>query len=106
MGRKKKTELIIEVGAKLTKKKLTDYHNNPEYRWWDSNDKVWTTTKLSDKLPKSVIVDEIRIKDNNTKVIIAKGDDIKVLWIEMDTKKTKKVSRPMVVPLIRDEVKV
>tara|TARA_R110002020_G_C16166363_1_gene763759 strand:+ start:319 stop:639 length:321 start_codon:yes stop_codon:yes gene_type:complete len=106
MGRKKKTELIIEVGAKLTKKKLTDYHNNPEYRWWDSNDKVWTTKKLSDKLPKSVIVDEIRIKDNNTKVIIAKGDDIKVLWIEMDTKKTKKVSRPMVVPLIRDEVKV
>ncbi len=94
--------MIIEVGAKLTKKKLTDYHNNSEYRWWDSNDKVWTTKKLSDKLPKSVIVDEIRIKDN-AKVIIAKSDDMKVLWIEMDTKKTKKVSRPMVVPLSMDE---
>ena len=106
MGRKKKQQVIIEVGAKLTKKKLTDYHNNPEYRWWDSNDKVWTTKKLSDKLPKSVIVDEIRIKDNNTKVIIAKSDDTKVLWIEMDSKKAKTVSRPMVVPLNMDEAKV
>ena len=105
MGRKKKTELIIEVGAKLTKRKLIDYHNNPEYRWWDSNDKVWTTKKLSDKLPKSVIVDEIRIKDN-AKVIIAKSDDTKVLWIEMDSKKTKKVSRPMVIPLSMDNEKV
>ncbi len=106
MGRKKKTGLIIEVGSKLTKKKLIDYHNNPEYRWWDSNDKVWTTKKLVDKLPKSVIVDEIRIKDNNTKVIIAKSDDIKVLWIEMDLKNNKKVSRPMVVPLSNDKVNV
>jgi|TARA_R110002012_G_scaffold186431_2_gene353118 hypothetical protein len=103
MGRKKKEELIIKVGAKLTKKKLTAYHNNPEYRWWDSNDKVWIIKKLSDKLPKSVIVDEIRIKDNNTKVIIAKGDNTKVLWIEIDSNKTKTVSRPMVVPLTMDK---
>tara|TARA_R110000751_G_scaffold142139_1_gene245587 strand:- start:386 stop:703 length:318 start_codon:yes stop_codon:yes gene_type:complete len=105
MGRKKKKQLIIEVGAKLTKKGLTDYHNNPEYRWWDAKDKVWTTKKLSDKLPKSVIVDEIRIKDN-AKVIIAKSDDMKVLWIEIDSKKTKTVSRPMVIPLNIDKVKV
>tara|TARA_R110000824_G_scaffold49784_3_gene139533 strand:- start:385 stop:705 length:321 start_codon:yes stop_codon:yes gene_type:complete len=106
MGQEMKKQLIIKVGAKLTKKNLTDYHSNPEYRWWDSNDKVWTTKKLSDKLPKSVIVDEIRIKDNNTKVIIAKSDDTKVLWIEMDSKKAKTVSRPMVVPLNMDEAKV
>lgn len=103
MGRKKKAVVEIKVGVKLSKKVLTDYHNNPDYKWWDSDNNKWTTKKLSDRLPKSVTIEEIRNKDS-AKVIIAKSDDTKVLWIEVENKKHKMVSRPMVVPLTLSRV--
>ena len=107
MARKKSAaKPIFKVGDKVSKKRMVEYHGNHQYRWWDAEVKEWVDRTLADKLPKGMVVTEIR-ENPPALVFVVTGNDAKVVWVEITKGKSAvSISRPNVIPLNTGRAKV